>query len=96
VGQGELSANEKEILAWHRSSDVSQRLATIPGIVAAYRTMSDEGVQFISQEFAPGAFIAILAAGVGRHSKRQSLSPNRADASLARAFIDATFRPRLS
>ncbi len=30
--QVELSAIEKEILAWHRSSDVSQRLATIPGI----------------------------------------------------------------
>ena len=30
--QSELQAVEKEILAWHRSSDVSQRLATIPGI----------------------------------------------------------------
>ena len=30
--QSELQAIEKEILAWHRSSDVSQRLATIPGI----------------------------------------------------------------
>lgn len=30
--QVELIAIEKEILAWHRSSDVSQRLATIPGI----------------------------------------------------------------
>jgi transposase len=30
--QAELTAIEKEILAWHRSSDVSQRLATIPGI----------------------------------------------------------------
>ena len=30
--QVELTAIEKEILAWHRSSDVSQRLATIPGI----------------------------------------------------------------
>lgn len=30
--QGELHAIEKEILVWHRSSDVSQRLATIPGI----------------------------------------------------------------
>jgi transposase len=30
--QTELGAIEKEILAWHRSSDVSQRLATIPGI----------------------------------------------------------------
>jgi len=30
--QAELIAIEKEILAWHRSSDVSQRLATIPGI----------------------------------------------------------------
>ena len=30
--QAELTAIEKEILGWHRSSDVSQRLATIPGI----------------------------------------------------------------
>lgn len=30
--QTQLLAVEKEILAWHRSSDVSQRLATIPGI----------------------------------------------------------------
>ena len=30
--QVELTAIEKEILAWHRSSDVAQRLATIPGI----------------------------------------------------------------
>jgi len=30
--QAQLSAIEKDILAWHRSSDVSQRLATIPGI----------------------------------------------------------------
>jgi transposase len=30
--QTELTAIEKEILAWHRTSDVSQRLATIPGI----------------------------------------------------------------
>jgi transposase len=30
--QAELTAIEKEILAWHRSSDVSQRLATIPGV----------------------------------------------------------------
>jgi transposase len=30
--QTELGAIEKEILAWHRSSEVSQRLATIPGI----------------------------------------------------------------
>ncbi len=30
--QTELTGIEKEILAWHRSSDVSQRLATIPGI----------------------------------------------------------------
>jgi len=30
--QTQLGAIEKEILAWHRSSDVSQRLATIPGI----------------------------------------------------------------
>ncbi len=30
--QAELIAIEKEILAWHRSSEVSQRLATIPGI----------------------------------------------------------------
>lgn len=30
--QAEIAAVEKEILAWHRSSDVSQRLATIPGI----------------------------------------------------------------
>ena len=30
--QRELDAIEKEILAWHRSSEVSQRLATIPGI----------------------------------------------------------------
>lgn len=30
--QAQLSAIEKDILAWHRSSAVSQRLATIPGI----------------------------------------------------------------
>ena len=30
--QAELTAIEKEILAWHRSNDVSQRLATIPGV----------------------------------------------------------------
>ena len=30
--QVELTVIEKEILAWHRSSDVAQRLATIPGI----------------------------------------------------------------
>ena len=30
--QAELAAVEKEILAWHRASDVSQLLATIPGI----------------------------------------------------------------
>lgn len=30
--QVELTTIEKEILAWHRSSDVAQRLATIPGI----------------------------------------------------------------
>jgi transposase len=30
--QTELQAIEKEILAWHRTSEVSQRLATIPGI----------------------------------------------------------------
>jgi transposase len=30
--QAQLTTVEKEILAWHRSSEVSQRLATIPGI----------------------------------------------------------------
>jgi transposase len=30
--QTELTVIEKDILAWHRSSEVSQRLATIPGI----------------------------------------------------------------
>ena len=30
--QTQLAAVEKEILTWHRSSEVSQRLATIPGI----------------------------------------------------------------
>jgi transposase len=30
--QVQLAALEKELLAWHRSSEVSQRLATIPGV----------------------------------------------------------------
>ena len=30
--QTQLAAVEKEIFAWHRSSEVSQRLATIPGV----------------------------------------------------------------
>ena len=30
--QVQLAALEKELLAWHRSSDLSQRLATIPGV----------------------------------------------------------------
>ena len=30
--QLQLSALEKELLAWHRSSELSQRLATIPGV----------------------------------------------------------------
>ena len=35
--QAEIAAVEKEILAWHRSSDVSRRLATIPsvGVISA-------------------------------------------------------------
>src|SRR5690606_17310077 len=30
--QVQLAKLEKELLAWHRSSDLSQRLATIPGV----------------------------------------------------------------
>jgi transposase len=30
--QLQLTALEKELLAWHRSSELSQRLATIPGV----------------------------------------------------------------
>ncbi len=30
--QAQLAALEKELLAWHRSSELSQRLATIPGV----------------------------------------------------------------
>ena len=32
VVQARLAALEKELLAWHRSSELSQRLATIPGV----------------------------------------------------------------
>jgi transposase len=30
--QGQLAALEKELLAWHRANELSQRLATIPGV----------------------------------------------------------------
>jgi transposase len=30
--QGELTALERELLSWHRSNELSQRLATIPGV----------------------------------------------------------------
>jgi transposase len=30
--QAQLAALEKELLAWHRSNELSQRLATIPGV----------------------------------------------------------------
>jgi len=34
--QVQLAALEKELLAWHRANELSQRLATIPGVLSRY------------------------------------------------------------
>lgn len=55
--EGEIASLDREIFAWHRQSDISQRLATIPGVgvitaTAAAATVSDATLFSSARQFA--------------------------------------------
>lgn len=87
-----ISALEAQILAWHKSNPVSQRLATIPGIgpiiaTAIAATVSDPGVFRSGREFAAWLGLVPRQNSTGGKARLGGIS-KRGDSYLRRLLIN--------
>ena len=89
-----ISALEAQILAWHKSNPVSQRLATIPGIgpiiaTAIAATVPDPGVFRSGREFAAWLGLVPRQNSTGGKARLGGIS-KRGDSYLRRLLVNGT------
>ena len=89
--QGRIAALEAQILAWHKSNPVSQRLATIPGIgpiiaTAIVATVTDPSMFHSGREFAAWLGLVPRQNSTGGRAKLGGIS-KRGDGYLRRLLV---------
>jgi transposase len=91
--QTRIAALEADILAWHKSNPVSQRLATIPGIgpiiaTAIAATVADPGVFRSGREFAAWLGLVPRQNSTGGKARLGGIS-KRGDSYLRRLLVNS-------
>jgi len=89
--QGRIAALEAQILAWHKSNPVSQRLATIPGIgpiiaTAIVATVTDPSMFHSGREFTAWLGLVPRQNSTGGRAKLGGIS-KRGDGYLRRLLV---------
>jgi transposase len=91
--QTRIAALETQVLAWHKSNPVSQRLATIPGIgpiiaTAIAATVADAGVFRSGREFAAWLGLVPRQNSTGGKTRLGGIS-KRGDSYLRRLLVNS-------